>query len=154
MLGPKAGGDQWSEPLEKFKVRVREIRADGLSPGMAASRFATRAVPVLGYKAQLCAIPHGFAIHELWAAHKILGMPLSLDSNAICGLDVLGGTKLVRPSNYMRSCNMRAGLKTLAGFEQMHNTLCCWAIDGVMVGNLGSLRPPGWDSDAGASQLF
>ena len=73
---------------------------------------------------------------------------------AVYGLDSLGGTKLVRPSNYMRSCNPRASSKTLNASEQMHSSLCCMATEGVLLSDLGSIRPPGWDSDAFASQLY
>ena len=157
IMGPHGGESQWKEPLQKFRQRVLEIKAEGLPLGLAASRFASRAIPILGFKAQLAPIPPLFTSLELWAAHKILGIPLSLDVNAAHGLEYFGGAKIVRASNYMRSCMLRAASKTLSGYEDMHSSLCDLAHGGgvsLQADYHNDIRPPGWQSDAFASHLL
>ena len=122
-MGPLGGEAQWKEPLEKFRLRTREIKAQGLPLAMAASRLAIRAIPVLGYKAQLCPLPPLFPQLELWAAHKILGIPLALDLPAVFGLEALGGTKMIRPAHYIRACMLRAASKTISGYKKMSERL-------------------------------
>ena len=56
-LGPKSSLLQWKEPLEKFKARVSEAKASSVPTALAGSVFASRAVSVLGYKAQLVPPP-------------------------------------------------------------------------------------------------
>ena len=154
-LGPKAGAPQWVAPLEKFKQRVKDIRSSDLPLGLAASQYASRAVPVLGYVGQSVPPPAYYTCTELWAAHKISGIPLALDVAAIHGLDVLGSTKLVRASSYLRSCMLRAASKTLQGHSAMHTELVELAVHGSVLEQVvrGGALPQGWDSCAFATHL-
>jgi len=149
------GESQWKAPMEKYKQRVREVKAEALPLGMAAAQYASRAIPVLGYVGQLVPPPPLFTSTELWAAHKILGIPLSLDVRAIHGLSALGGTKLVRASHYLMSCRLRGASKTLVGYSDMHRDLVAKAEYGTTLsqGYYSDLRPPGWQADAFASNL-
>ena len=155
-MGPLGGEVQWKEPLEKLRVRTREIKTQNLPLAIAASRFAIRALPVLGYKAQLCPPPPLFSQLELWAAHKILGIPLALDLNAVFGLEILGGTKIIRPSHYMRACMLRAASKTIVGFDGMHDKLASIAGSGARCIDYArfDFRPPGWQANAFATNLL
>ena len=62
-LGPLGGEAQWSAPIEKFRSRVREVKALSLPLGLTALQFATRAIPVLGYVGQLVPPPAHFHSH-------------------------------------------------------------------------------------------
>jgi len=154
-MGPLGGDIQWKAPMEKFKQRVREVKAESLPLGMAAAQYASRAIPVLGYVGQLVPPPPLFTSTELWAAHKILGIPLSLDVRAIHGLSAMGGTKLVRASHYIMSCMLRGASKTIVGYSDMHNDLVAKAVEGTTLYQafFSDLRPPGWQADAFASNL-
>ena len=92
---------------------AREVKESGLPLAMVGPQFASRAVSVLGYKAQLVPPPRNFTTAELWAAHKVMGMPLSLDVESMFNMDKYGGVKLVRVVNYLHSCMLRAVTKTL-----------------------------------------
>ncbi len=154
-MGPLGGEAQWKEPIDKFKERVREIKAEGLPLGLAASRLAVRAIPVLGYKAQICSLPPYFSQVELWAAHKLLGIPLSLDLNAAFGLGMMGGPKIVRATHYMRASMLRSASKTIGGYAEMHDKLTNAATDGASLACYArhDIRPPGWQSQAFVSNL-
>ena len=56
-LGPKTAYLQWKDPLVKFKSRVLEARVSAVPLAGAGSNFSSRAVSVLGYKAQLVPPP-------------------------------------------------------------------------------------------------
>jgi hypothetical protein len=154
-MGPLGGDIQWNETLDKFRQKVRAVKSQGLPIGMAVSRFSSGAISVLGYKAQICSIPPYFTQVELWAAHKILGIPLSLDLNAAFGMEHLGGVKIIRASHYMRSSMLRAVSKTLHGFVDMQAKLVRIAVNGSTCYNaaLHDIRPPGWQSQAFVTNL-
>jgi len=145
-IGPLAGEIQWKAPLEKFRERTREVHKEAIPLAMAGSRLATSATSVLGYVAQLVSIPPLFKSLECWAAHKVLNMPLSLNTDAIHDLHKLGGVIIYRVAHYMRSCMLRAASKTMSGYEQMHFDFVKLAPDGTPVCNLSNpgvdLRPP------------
>jgi len=159
-MGPKAGELQWKAPLDKFKNRVREIHSESPPLGLVGSRLASKATSVLGYIAQLASIPPLFKSTELWAAHKVLNMPLSLNTEAMYDLKSLGGVKLFRVAHYLRSCMLRAASKTMHGYEEMHLVLCSLAVEGTFLYTRGipgseahDLRPDGWLSNAFCSNL-
>ena len=54
---------------------------------------------MLGYIGQLADAPVSMKRFEPWAAHKALGMTVSLDTEAVFDLEPIGGVKLVRMSN-------------------------------------------------------
>ena len=56
-MGPKSGDNNWAAPVEKFISRTKEVAAERLPFDLAASRFASRAVSVLGYVAQFVPPP-------------------------------------------------------------------------------------------------
>ena len=59
-LGPTAGSQQYVEAVAKFKHRIDMIHSSGISAIEAIKQYNTRAVPVLGYIAQLVDPPHSF----------------------------------------------------------------------------------------------
>jgi hypothetical protein len=155
-MGPQAGSVQWVAALSKCKARVLEIKGSSPPLGLLPAQFASRATPVLGYLGQFAQLPVGMKKFELWAAHKALGMTLSLDTEAIFDLGHFGGAKLVRMSNYLRSCSCRAALTTVTGYDEMHFELGDAAFLGAPLQDIvqRKYRPQGWDSDAFASNLF
>ena len=92
---------------------------------------------------------------ELHAAHKVLGIPLALDLHVIHDLEKMGGVKLIRPSDYLRSCMLRAAAKTVSGFRAQHGRLVRVAMDGAPLARVGRGKciPEGWDADAFCSNL-
>ena len=154
-MGPEAHSKQWVAPMLKFRARTREAKLDETPIGLVGPHFASKAAPVLGYVAQLVPPPPGFTVVENWAAHKVMGMPLCLDTNAIFDLERFGGVKLLRVSCYIKACRLRAATKTILGFSEMFKELEKWARDGVPVADYlrGSLVPPGWDGPSFATNL-
>jgi len=139
----------------KFREGTREAKLEETPIGMVGPQFASKAAPVLGYVAQLVPAPPRFTVVENWAAHKIMGMPLSLDTNAIFDLDRFGGVKLLRVSCYIKACRLRAATKTVYGYSEMFQELKRYAIDGLPVAEYlrGALIPPGWDGPSFATNL-
>ena len=154
IMGPTPGVLQWRGPLSKFKSRVADIRSCGTPLGMIGPSFASRAVSVLGYVGQLVPVPKNFKMAELYAAHKVLGMPLALDVEAVFNLEKFGGVKLVRVSNYLKAAMLRAQCKTVKGASLMHSDLCK-EYEGCVLSQLpsGDMRPPGWTEPAFCTSL-
>jgi len=57
IIGPNDANDNWEKPLAKFCERVTQIAGQDLPMELAASKFASKAVSVLGYIAQLLPPP-------------------------------------------------------------------------------------------------
>ena len=57
IIGPNDANDNWEKPLAKFCERVAQIAGQDLPMQPAASKFASKAVSVLGYIAQLLPPP-------------------------------------------------------------------------------------------------
>lgn len=108
---------------------------------------------VLGYVGQLVPAPTNLTYAELWAAHKVMRMPLSLDVQTIFSMDRSGGVRLVR--NYLKACLLRASCKTVSGADEMHKQLCKAAVEGVCLSQayLEDPRPPGWSEPAFCTSL-
>ena len=144
-MGPLAGSVQWEAPLEKFKARIHDIKRDAPPLAMVGPLFASRAASVLGYVGQLVLPPKYFTTAELWAAHKVLGMPLALDTEAIFSLHLFGSVKLLRMSNYLKAAMLRAASKTIRGYDEMHLQLGkrrCVKLLGEISAQMGGLNLP------------
>ena len=143
-IGPEAGQVQWDAALTKCKARVLEVKTSSPPLAMLGNQFASKAISVLGYVGQLATLPKGFKTFELWAAHKVLGMPLALGTLAIFNLGYFNNVKLVRPSNYLKACMCRAAMTTVKDFVSMHKELKELAIEGTPLGqSWDNVRPPG-----------
>ena len=87
----------------------------------------SRAVSVLAYIAQLASPPHGIKNISTAAITKILRFPgKSLDYDSAHAMEELGGLSMIHLDAYMRSCMVRAGHKTVKGFDaQADHLLTC-----------------------------
>ena len=141
--------------MQKCKTRVKEIKNSGTPICLLTREFASRAASVLGYIGQLVSLPRNITTLEVWAAHKAMGIPLGLECNAIYDLGKFGSVKLLRIANYIRACMLRTAMTTVKGHLEMHNALKQAAVRGTVFAQWysGCLRPPGWDSDAFATNL-
>ena len=73
----------------------------------------------------------------------------SLGTNMLYSLDVIGGPKLVRPSNYMSASLIRASCNTFIKAQEQISKIKGSARLGSTIGAAAkeSLAPEGWDSD-------
>ncbi len=74
-IGPAAKEHSWVAPLAKFDKQVRQIAAAGLSAAVSSLLYSSRAVSVVGYVAQIEALPAGLLRKETWAVNKVLHAP-------------------------------------------------------------------------------
>ena len=65
LSGPAAGANQWKLALEKFSKRCRQINDLALPVSFAIRHFKFKAIPVLGYLAQLTPPPPNSTNREL-----------------------------------------------------------------------------------------
>jgi len=124
---------------------------------LAASRFTSRAVSVLGFVAQLVPPPSNIKRIELAAGLKALGfLPNSLSTGAIYSLDKWGGPKIARPSAYCQSCMLMAAKKTLKGFDDQHHALARASLEGIPIAAAlrGNTIPEGWTGEAFCTFLY
>jgi len=75
-LGPAVGDKQWEAPIAKYMKRSCQTAARAGSPFLSVHLYVTRAVPCLGYVAQLLRLPL-FAETEKRMITKILRFPLT-----------------------------------------------------------------------------
>ena len=75
MMGPQASTRQWNAASRKFMSRVSDIHALKLHPSLASRQFASKAVSVLGYIAQVVPPPKMLKNSCLNAVVSILNLP-------------------------------------------------------------------------------
>ena len=91
LLGPAVDLQSWNGPLSKWSYRVDLISRAGAAPSIGARLYNGRALPVLGYVAQLVPAPSGFLTMEMRAANKVWHTPGStLSASLACSLGELG----------------------------------------------------------------
>lgn len=90
VMGAHGSKSQGKEPLQKFKQRVLETKAEAPPLVLAASRYASRA------KSTDCSHSLSSASLELWVVRKILVIPLSLDVEAAHGSESCAEARIDR----------------------------------------------------------
>ena len=84
--------------MNKFLKRVDEIANMRAPLVYACSLYKSRALPVLGYVAQIVNPPNSFKVTELRVANKLLRLATnSFSANSVYQLDAFHGPKLDRP---------------------------------------------------------
>jgi hypothetical protein len=118
-LGPgTTPSTNWEGPQCKFVERVSQLSDQGLPLGLRANIFASKAVSVSSYVAQVQEPPPKFKVIELRMASKALGLATSaFCTNTAYQLGKFGGPQLTRPRATMHAARIRAALKTFQGFE-------------------------------------
>ena len=76
-LGPASAALQWRAPLAKWSRRVGEVSAAGTSACVSQLRYSSRALPVVGYVAQLALPPANLLSLERRALHCVLHIPFN-----------------------------------------------------------------------------
>ena len=155
-LGPASAPLQWKKALVKFQDRVNHIHSCQLPAELAASQYRIKAVPILGYIAQLVRPPCKITRIGLNAVTKTLRMAgQSLSYDAAHSLSFMGGPKFPDLKNYLKSCLMRSSAVTLTGFQAVHRDLLDTAIARLPFAQhrYKVCIPDGWDSPAFCSTL-
>ena len=75
LLGPASADLQWHAPLAKWARRVEDVAAAGTSACVTQLRYSSRALPALGYVAQLAPPPATASSLERQALHRVLHIP-------------------------------------------------------------------------------
>ena len=118
LMGPSSAQAQWDSVIDKFLVTVNRIADAHASPNMSAHLYNTRAIPLLGYKAQFGPLPNEFPAIERRAMLKILHLAgNSLDTNGFFNLNSLNGPKIISCTAYTSAILMRAASKTLPSWR-------------------------------------
>jgi len=82
-IGPVSKAHLWKGAMLKYKAKVDQINLHADHPKVALGEYSSKAVPTLGYIAQLALPPKGLRRFELSALTKVLRMAtnsLSLDA--------------------------------------------------------------------------
>ena len=94
-VGPLAGGGQWTKALGKFATRAKSIAASRASPVANAFNYNSRALPLLGYKAQLTFLPQETHKIERAAAQQVLHLATNaLDEQSLFALHMIGAPEI------------------------------------------------------------
>jgi len=155
-LGPAAAPLQWKKAIAKFRDRVNHIHSFQLPAELAVSQFRIKAVPILGYIAQLVRPPGNITKIGLNAVTKTLRMAgQSLSYNAAHNLSFMHGPKFPDLKLYLKSCLMRSSAVTLTGFQALQRDLMDTAIARLpfALHRNKFCIPDGWDSPAFCSTL-
>ncbi len=76
MIGPKGGSAaSWENPLKKFIERTNLIANAAIAPSIGIDLYAQRAVPTMGYIAQLACTTPKIWNAEKWALQRITHIP-------------------------------------------------------------------------------
>ena len=162
-LGPMATPLQWTKALDKFQSRVGIINSGHAPAHIVRFLYATRALPTLGYLAQLLDPPKNIITIGLHSVIKVLRMAgNSLSYRTAFSLETLGGPNLTDISVYLKSCLIRSACKTVTGHEELQCKLLLASIESLSFARhrYKHAIPPGWDAPAfcttlgGASQLL
>ena len=155
-LGPCSSPLQWVKALSKYHARCGNIAA-GHAPAMLLnSLYASRALPTLGYLAQLLEAPKDVKRIGLNSIIKVMRLATnSVSFDTAYALDTLGGPRFTNISVYLRSCLIRAACKTVTGHEGLQYALVQAATESLSFAQhkYKHAIPPGWDSQAYCTTL-
>ena len=154
-LGPSSADKQWVAPSAKWRLRASAI-ASTHSPASAASHlYNTRAVPVMGYVAQLALLPTEIATAERGVVSALLHVATNtFDDGSIFNLSTVGGPAITSLKVLTMATLARAALKTLPEWKK-----CCAILahvtDDMPISIFASkvASPACWDSSPFAFNL-
>ena len=117
-MGPATVVPQWKSVIEKYLSVVTRIADSHASPHMSAHLYNTRAVPLLGYKAQFHNLPPEFPAIERRALLRILHLAgNSLDSDGFFNLESLNGPNIISCIASTSAALIRSASKTLPSWH-------------------------------------
>ena len=155
-LGPLATPQQWPKALAKFQDRISSIHTGRLPAALCRVQFMSRALPTLGYVAQLVEAPRDIVRIGLNSVIKVMRLAgNSVSYRAAFSMDSLGGPNFPDISVYLRSCLIRTACKTLSGYESLNNSLMLAGTRSLSFAmhRYAHAIPPGWDGPAFCSTL-
>jgi len=113
LIGPEAGASQWEAPICKFMLRAQEINAGHFPINVSAHLYNSRAVSVLGYKAQLVPPPASFAPKERAALHLVTHFATnSLTHGGFFHLHLVGSPRITCASVTCSAALLRTAVRT------------------------------------------
>ena len=125
--GPLSGNLLLEKALQKFQIESMLLTLCTWQLALAKGQFASRALPTLGYIAQV--VPPFTNVGRIGtnAVMQCLHMcGNSLSNKTAFSLDCLGGPKFPDLTTHLVSANIRAPFKTLKGHEKQHHHYCHW----------------------------
>ena len=155
-LGPKSSDKQGAKAVAKFQDRVVSIHKARLPSQLARLQFISKAIPTLGYVAQLVNPPKNINRIGMNAVIKCLRMAgNSLSYRTAFSLDLVGGPLFPDLAMILKAILIRASLNTVTGFTSMHQQLQSMAFELLPpdVHRYKFAVPIGWDSPAFCSNL-
>ena len=94
-IGPSAGATQWDKPLAKFREAANAIALTRSSAAISVHNYNMRAVPTLGYKAQLTLAPNRIKdIERPSVLHVMHFATNSLNNATLFALSDFGGPQV------------------------------------------------------------
>ena len=116
---------------------------------VSPSRYNIRAVPVLGYIAQLLPPPPGFETLGKKVIHRMLHLPFnSLGIHPLSGLPEVGGPRIRSVSAYSHACRLRTAVVTVTHWPEHLDLLKRIAPEFLPLARALSGLPPGDSLDA------
>ena len=118
VIGPSAGGFQWLAAEAKYERRTLDIASTRAPPSVALRLHATRAVPTLGYLAQVLEPPPQAISSQLARFHALCHIPNnSFSLTAAYKMAEAGGPKFTTLRPFACAAAARAALTTLDTWE-------------------------------------
>ena len=148
-LGPGSNCHQWIVPVSKWLSRAQNAADAHSAASVTASRYNLRAVPVLGYIAQLLPPPPDFEILEKKLIHRMLHLPSnSLGFHPLFRLAEAGGPRIRSVSAYAHACRLRTAVVTVTHWPGLLDLLRRTALEFLPLAGALSGLPPGDSLDA------
>ena len=112
--------DSWKGPVAKLKTQTEVIASSWASHGVAAAIYNARALPALGYVAQLIGPPANFRMTEMHIGNKILRLPGScLPAEAAQFWHAVGGSYIRSGAAFVASTAIRAASCTVTTWKKV-----------------------------------
>ena len=154
-LGPASLEKQWVAPSAKWRLRAKTIASTHAPASAAALLYNSRAVPVLGYVAQLALLPSDISTAERGVVSAILHAATNtFDDGSIFNLPTAGGPDITSLKVMSLATLARTAYKTLPSWK--HCCLILATLTDDMPGALyssGVASPACWDSPPFAYNL-
>ena len=156
MMGPKAGQVLWNATLAKWKDRAVAVARTQSAASVSSFLYNNRALPVLGYVAQLAELPESFARAEKVVVHHLLHVAMnSMDAATPFNLQSVGGPRIVSAKVMATATMIRTAIRTLPGWPEQKAILADAALEHLPYVRTmsGETWPVCWDSPAFATNL-
>ena len=155
-LGPRSANLQWCSPAHKWSCRALLAAGADSAASTTILRYNTRALPVLGYVAQLIPVPHGMLKAERRLLYSLLHAPFNaLGGHALFRLHEGGGPRIQSLSVLSMAARLRTATCTVTHWPELLVELHAAAEDHLPFARVvkGLVWPAFWDSPPFATHL-